>query len=50
MDILALKLYVGHNQGESEVAKIIKILEENTWLQYGYSGCVLETSRDKKPK
>ena len=50
MDILALKLYIGYNRGESEVAKIIKILEENAWLQYGYSGYILETSRDKKPK
>ena len=49
MDVLALKLYAGHNRVESEVLKMIKINKENARLQYGYSTSVLETNREWKP-
>ena len=46
MDILALKLYVGHNRMESEVARMIKVNEKNEMLHYGYSTRVLEIDRE----
>ena len=49
IDVLALKLYIGHNRLESEVSKIIKINEENTRLQYSYLTSVLEMNREWKP-
>jgi len=50
VDILALKLYVGHQRMNSKVAKIIQINEDNARLSYGYSRSVLETKRSHKPK
>ena len=46
MDVLVLKLYVDHNRMESEVARMIKVNEENEMLHYGYSTRVLETDRE----
>ena len=50
VDILALKLYVGHQRAESRVAKIIQINEDNVRLFYGYSKSVIEMERKSKPK
>ena len=50
LDILAIRAYVGHQRGESGVSKIIQILEQNAWLQYGYSTSIIDTTRENKPK
>ena len=46
---LALKLYVGYNMHKSELAKAIRINEENSRCYYGYSANVLNTDRKCKP-
>jgi len=50
IDSLALKAYVSHQRGESNISKIIQILEQNVWLQYGYYMLVMETPKRMKPK
>ena len=50
VDILSLKLYLGHQRMQSKVAKIIQINEDNARLSYGYSRSVLETKRIHKPE
>ena len=49
VDVLALKLYVGHQRARSKVAKIIQINEDNARMSYGYSASIIETSRKWKP-
>ena len=49
-DTLALKAYVSHQRGESNVSKIIQILEQNAWLQCGCLTAIIDTSKQIKPK
>ena len=49
VDVLALKLYLGHQRARSKVAKIMKINEDNARMSYGYSASIIETSRKWKP-
>ena len=43
MNVLALKLHVSHNRGETRVLKIIKINENNTKLHYGFAAGTVES-------
>ena len=49
LNILALKLYVSHKRGETEVSKMIRINEENISLYYGFSKSAIDPSLDWKP-
>ena len=49
VDVLALKLHVGHQRADSKVAKMIQMNEENTRISYGHSASVIETERKYKP-
>jgi len=49
MNILALKLYIGHNKFDSDVSKMIKINEENAWLHYGYADEVIDMNNEWQP-
>jgi len=44
LNILALKLYVSHKRGETEVSKMIRINEENISLYYGFSKSAIDPS------
>ena len=49
MNVLALKLYVGHIRGESRVSKMIKINEDNIRLHYSFSAEVIDPQLEKNP-
>ena len=46
--ILILKLYLGHMRKDDRIAWIIKINEENAYIQYGYSNQILSLLRKYK--
>jgi len=49
VDILSVKLYMGHQRMNSRVSKMIQINEDNVKASYGYSKSVMETKRKYKP-
>ena len=49
VDVLALKLHVGHQRADSKVDKMIQINEENVRISCGHSVSVIETERKHKP-
>jgi len=49
VDILSLKLYIGHQRMKSKVSEIIQINEDNARVSYGYSTSIIETERKDKP-
>ena len=42
INILALRAHISHQRGESNISKIIQILEENVWIQCGYSSAIID--------
>ena len=40
--ILSMKLYVGHMRMEDQMSKMIRIIQENEGLQYGYNAQIME--------
>ena len=50
IDILALKLYVGHKRSNDRIAKIIRINEEEASYQNGFNENVIKTPRNLKLK
>ena len=49
MNVLALKLYVGHMRGELRVSKMIKINEDNVRFYYGFSAEVIDPRLEWNP-
>ena len=42
VEVLALKLHVGHQRARSKVAKIIQINEDNARMSYGCSASIIK--------
>jgi len=40
--ILSMKLYVGHMRIEDQISKMIRIIQENEGLQYGYNAQIMK--------
>ena len=49
MSILALKLYVSHQRGETRVSKMININEDNIQLHYGFKTSVIDSNFEWNP-
>ena len=49
VDILSLKLYIGHQRMKSKVSEIFQINKDNARVSYGYSTSILETEGKNKP-
>jgi len=43
MSVLALKLYLSHQRGDTRVSKLITINEDNARLYYGFSANIIES-------
>ena len=49
MSILALKLYVSYQRGETRVSKMININEDNIRLHYGFKTSVIDSNLEWNP-
>ena len=49
MSMLALKLYLSYQRGETRVSKLITINEDNTRLYYGFSANIIELKLEWNP-
>ena len=43
-----MKLYVGHMRMEDQMSKMIRIIQENEGLQYGYNAQIMEVEGQYK--
>ena len=49
MEILSLKLHVGHKRQGSKIAEMIEIDEDNAHVQHGYKDHVIKIKNECKP-
>ena len=50
VDLLSLKLYLGHHRAKTKESKMMQINEDNARWTYGYSKSVMQIDRQWKPK
>ena len=50
MSVLALKLYLSHQRGETRISKLININEENARLYYGFSASMMDSKLEWNPR